>query len=125
ICGRAPELPELPSPADIILILDMLHYLDDGTLRDLFVHCSQALVPGGILVTRFVIRPAGKVSWFWRLEDRRVRWAGSVAHYRTPARMAAFLAACGFEIVVEKIADTDPELAWIVARRPQRTQKCA
>ena len=118
ICGRAPELPELPQPADIILILDMLHYLDDGTLRDLFARCSQALAPGGILVMRFVIRPRGKVSWSWRLEDRRVRWSGGVAHYRTPGRMVAFLAAWNFEIVVEKVADADPELAWIVARRP-------
>ena len=124
-CGQAPELPELPQPADIIFILDMLHYLDDGILRDLFAHCSQALAPGGILVMRFVIRPKGKVSWLWRLEDRRVRWSGSVAHYRTPTRMAALVAAFGLEIVIEKIAETDPELAWIVARRPQRTHECA
>jgi len=30
-----------------------------------------------------------------------------------------------FEIMVEKMADADPELDWIVARRPRRTQKCA
>ena len=127
-CGRAPELPAIPQPADIILILDMLHYLDDGTLRDLFAGCSQALAPGGILVTRCVISPAGKVSWSWRLEDMRVRWSGAMAHYRTSARMAAFLAACGLEVIVEKMADTDPELAWVVAQRPQitqGTQECA
>ncbi len=117
-CGRAPELPELAQPADLILILDMLHYLDDGTLRDLFARCSRALAPGGILVMRFVIRPEGKVSWSWRLEDRRIRWSGGVAHYRSSARMAAFAAASGLEIMVEKIAETNPELAWIVARRP-------
>ncbi len=123
-CGRAPELPVLSQPADIILILDMLHYLDDRTLLVLFDNCRQALAPGGILVTRFVIRPEAKVSWSWRLEDRRVRWSGNIARYRTLARMAAFLATCGLEVVVEKMADTDAELAWIVARRPQRMQKC-
>ncbi len=123
--GQAPDLPAVSRPADIILILDMLHYLDDRLVRNLFENCRQALAPGGILVTRFVIKPEGKVSWFWRLEDRRVRWSGNQAHYRSVARVTALLEASGLQVVVGKITDTDGELAWIVARQPQRIQESA
>lgn len=124
-CARAPEMPAVSQPADIILILDMLHYLDDRLVRNLFENCRQALAPGGILVIRFVVRPEKKVSWSWHLEDMRVRWSGNQAHYRSVAWVTALLEASGLQVVVGKITDTDGELAWIVARRPQRMQECA
>ncbi len=115
VCGRAPEMPAPPQPADIILILDMLHYLDDQSLQDLFTRCSRLLAPGGVLVMRFVVKAEGRPSWSWRLEDMRVRWSGGRARYRSLERMTSLLAGSGLQVRVGKITETDPELAWIVA----------
>ncbi|GBE53681.1 trans-aconitate 2-methyltransferase [bacterium BMS3Bbin14] len=114
--GLAPEMASLPNPADVILLLDMLHYLDDETVRAVFAGSFRALGPGGILVARFVIRPAGKPSWFWRLEGSRSKLSGHPPRYRPAARMAGLLAAAGFRVTVNEVSAANAELVWLVGR---------
>jgi len=112
----APDLPAVPSPPDLILLLDMLHYLDDGSILILFQKCFQMLNNQGLLLTRFVIRPNGVPSWSWKLEDRRVRFSGGKAHYRTAQRMAHLLKKTGFRIETQKTTETNAELIWLTGR---------
>ena len=112
--GWAPDLPALPHGlADVVFLLDMLHYLDDAATAVVFRKSVQSLAQGGILVARYTIRPAGKPSWSWRLENARVQAAGQEAWYRSPERMVHLLTEAGFTVIVNERA-TDPELAWIV-----------
>ncbi len=118
--GWAPELPTVPQPAELVLLLDMLHYLDDKTVKTLCSNALHALAPGGILVTRFVIRPKGKPSWSWRLEDSRIKLAGHRAWYRTPETLAGIMRENGLNIVTHTVTDSNPELVWIVGRAGNR-----
>lgn len=113
--GQAPEIGATPPPADIVLLLDMLHYLDDETLMVLLRNCRRALAQGGIIVCRFVIRPSSRPSWSWRLEDFQVRRQGLQPFYRSPESMAAFFTRAGCENVRSLPAENNPELFWITA----------
>ncbi|HHD64477.1 MAG TPA: methyltransferase domain-containing protein [Desulfobulbaceae bacterium] len=112
----APDLPLIPNPADIVLLLDMLHYLDEEKVQALFRSSRQALASGGILISRFVIRPESKPSWSWRLEDTRIKLSGHTACYRPREEMRMLMEAAGFLIIVDEISAANRELAWIVGR---------
>jgi SAM-dependent methyltransferase len=115
--GWAPDLPAVPDgSADVVLLLDMLHYLDDQTAAEVFSRSFHALAPGAILAARFVIRPEGRPSWSWRLEDARVRIAGRRPFYRSAERMSALLEAAGFLLIINELTAANPELVWMVGR---------
>lgn len=114
--GWAPELPVIPRDVDVVLLLDMLHYLDNATVSTLLQRIFRVLGNDGILITRFVITPPGRPSWSWRLEDSRVRLAGKKPHYRSPVDVARQLEKAGFTIERNEASSTNAELFWIVAR---------
>ena len=114
--GWAPELPLVPDAADVVLLLDMLHYLDDQTAAAVFKKSFKALEAGGVLVTRFVIRPPSSPSWSWRLEDSRIRFSGGRAWYRTAEQMAVLMQAAGFVLAVNEVSATNSELVWMVGQ---------
>lgn len=116
IQGWAPDMPPVPDGgADVVLLLDMLHYLDEATVTALFRKALQALAPAGLLVARHTICPAARPSWSWRLEALRIRAAGQQAWCRSPEKMAALLAEAGFTVIVNEVT-ANPELAWLVGR---------
>ncbi len=112
----APDLPNVATPPDLVLLLDMLHYLDDASVIRLFRNCFQTLNKRGLLLTRFVIRPDSPPSWSWKLEDRRVRLSGGQAHYRSQERMAELMEEAGFVIESNSITQTNRELVWLKGR---------
>jgi SAM-dependent methyltransferase len=114
--GWAPVLPVPPRPADVVLLLDMLHYLDDETATAVFQNSFQALAENGLLVTRFVIPPAAQPSWSWRLEDSRIKLVGRHPCYRSPERMTELVKEAGFVIIVNEVSTVNPELVWMVCR---------
>ena len=116
IQAMAPELPVAADATDLILILDMLHYLDNNTIRTLFQNCFTALKTEGLLIIRYVIRPAGKPSKSWRFEDYRVKLSGNRAYYRSSEEMAAVLIECGFSMGYNHVSETNSELFWITAK---------
>ncbi len=114
--GWAPELPVVPRPADVVLLLDMLHYLDDETAAAVFKNSFQVLAEKGLLVTRFVIQPTERPSWSWRLEDSRIKISGRHPWYRSPVRMTELLKEAGFIVIVNEVSAGNPELVWMVCR---------
>ncbi len=114
--GWAPEIPSLPGPAEVFLLLDMLHYTDDDTAAALFAKAVKSLAVGGILVSRFVIRPEGKPSWYWLFEEKRARLSGFTTRYRTASEMAGLMTKAGFTVVVNEVTKANPELVWLVGR---------
>lgn len=112
----APKLPALPRPADLVLLLDMLHYLDDETITTLFANCYQALAHNGILVIRFVIRPDAPPSKSWMLEHYRIKFSGGTAWYRSSQKMTELMTAAGFHVERNMASQSNPELIWIIGR---------
>ncbi|MFA6498414.1 MAG: MMPL family transporter, partial [Desulfurivibrionaceae bacterium] len=114
--GWAPDMPPLSGDSvDAVLLLDMLHYVDDGIAEAVFHKSFQSLAPGGILVTRCTILPAGKASWSWWLENIRIKISGQNAWYRSPEKMAELLSEAGFSVLVNEVSAANPELVWLVA----------
>ena len=114
--GWAPEIPSLPQPVEVFLLLDMLHYLDDDTAIELLANSFQSLAVGGVLVARFVIKPEAKPSWYWLFEDKRAQLSGFETHYRTAGEMAGLMAGAGFTVAVNEVTRANPELIWLVGR---------
>ncbi|MFA6284342.1 MAG: methyltransferase domain-containing protein [Desulfurivibrionaceae bacterium] len=114
--GWAPEMPAVSgNPADIVLLLDMLHYVDDGIIAAIFRKSFQMLAEGGLVVARCTLRPSGRPSWSWRLETTHIKLSGHEAWFRSPEKMAGLLAEAGFTVIVQEIT-ANPELAWIVGQ---------
>jgi len=118
--GAAPDLPDLPDPADVVLLLDMSHYLDDRQLAATLARCWTLLAPGGLLLLRFVTRPQGSLSTAWYLEDWRVRLRGRQPWYRTPETLRRMLAEAGFAELRMQAA-INSELFWLSGRKPGAT----
>jgi len=112
----APDLPDMPKPPNLILLIDMLHYLDDASVATLFKNCFQIMHNKGILLTRFVIKPDTTPSWSWKLEDRRAKHSGGQAHYRSAEEMARLLKGAGFLIERNTVTKTNSELVWLMGR---------
>ncbi|MBU1138609.1 MAG: MMPL family transporter [Proteobacteria bacterium] len=112
----APQLPLLPRPADLVLLLDMLHYLDDETITTLFANCFEALTHGGILVIRFVIHPDLPPSKSWMLEHYRIKFSGGTPWYRSSEKMAELMRKAGFIVERNMVSQSNPELVWIIGR---------
>jgi SAM-dependent methyltransferase len=116
LVGAAPELPEIPGPVDVIMLIDMSHYLDEQQFAATCARCWELLAPGGSMLIRFVTRPEGTLSATWYLEDWRVRLAGGQTWYRTPETLQSTLAAIGFtELELEPAINS--ELFWLSGRK--------
>lgn len=116
IQGGAPDLPVVSEPVDVILMLDMLHYLNDEAVCSVLERGLRLLAPAGILVIRFVLPPAGKPSWSWRFEDYRLKKNSLQPRYRSADSMAEMLCRAGFVPVISEVSITNPELMWMVVR---------
>ena len=113
--GSAPGLPQVQGRFDCILLLDMLHYLDDDQLRVTLAQTRNLLTDDGLLLIRFVIRPTAKQSLYWGVEDFRARSFSSRASYRTCNELTAIMTACGYE-AVKVSASANRELFWATGR---------
>lgn len=119
--GWANEIPPVEGQVDLVLLLDMLHYLDNETLSLVLAHCASILAPGGIAVIRHSQVLEKNRTWKWHLEDWRVRQVGLMAQYRCPAELEKLVIAQGLQVVVNQISGKDRELAWMVCQ--QRCEK--
>jgi uncharacterized protein len=112
--GMAPQFVPLPGPADVVLLLDMFHYLNDDLALATLKKAEEILVKDGRLVMRYVIRPDKKPSWSWHLEDKRIRLTGGTAWYRSPETMAEMMVNAGFRVEKNEVTTSNPELYWMV-----------
>ena len=114
--GCAPDIPSVAQPVDVVLLLDMLHHLDDAAVLALLNKGFTAIGHHGILVIRFAIMPSARPSWSWRLEDWRIKISGSHPWYRSPEKMVQWLLEAGFSVTINEVSAANPELVWMVGR---------
>ena len=113
--GAAPQIPDIADRVDLVLLLDMLHYLDDQQLHQTFERIAKLLRPGGLLATRFVVRLQNERSFYWYIEDFRTRLTSVTPRYRTTEEVSAMMAANGFEMLKVRATD-NKELFWITGK---------
>jgi len=114
--GSAPQIPDLQGTADLAVMLDMNHFLDDAAFDLTLAHLLKKLSPDGCLIIRAVIAPTRSRPWSWWFENLKMKLNKTPAFYRSIDQTAARLTATGFEIKKQSTSGPHGELHWFVAR---------
>lgn len=117
--GRAPEIPEIPDPADTVLLLDIIHILSDEDLQLTFERLRSRMLPGGkgILILRSTVPLQARPSFARRLETARLRLNGVNARFRSVAEVNHALSQAGFRIILSEPSAPEKELHWFIAEQ--------
>jgi uncharacterized protein len=115
--GRAPDLTDLPGGADTVLILDVIHMLDDAALRETLSILYAKLIPGGRLLIRVTIPADRPRPWKRHIEELRLKRHRLLPHYRTQVSLGAMIVAVGFEIIALEADTQEGEEWWFIADR--------
>ena len=99
---RTADLP----PSDVIVCLDVLHYLSPAEQESLIARCASSIRSGGTLFVREAATEKGLRSWMTRWQERASSWARGewrrTLSYRSEGGWKNLLERHGFE------ASSDP-----------------
>ena len=115
--GSAPDLPEIQEKADTVLLLDMLHYLNDRELEQTLQRLKEALNPKGRLVIRVTILSMNSSSWMTFWEIKRLTFLKIPAYFRNILDIEKALNRAGFRVIRVEPSKPDREEHWIIADR--------
>ena len=113
--GSAPDLPFEDQKFDMVMLLDMIHYLDDTQLQQTLKTISTRLEHRGKIVIRVTIPNPDRMSkWFW-IERKRLQFRRQTAHFRSIVELRILIESCGFKIEAEDPSGNQREETWIMA----------
>ena len=111
--------------ADVVVLLDVLYFLDPAAQECLLRRIHTALTPTGLLLARIADAGGGLGFWLTQAVDRAVAgWKGlgwSRFHCRTLAGWTAFLAAQGFACESLPMSQGTPFANVLLIARPTVT----
>ena len=116
---RSYHLPE----AGLILIIDVLQYLEADDQRALLRRCSAALHPGGRLIFRLPDMKRGFYSWTTNLLDRIILWNGGTGArpaYQAVETYERLLAEAGMAVAVRRYRNRLPLAHVVIAATKPR-----
>jgi 2-polyprenyl-3-methyl-5-hydroxy-6-metoxy-1,4-benzoquinol methylase len=97
------------SECDVVVILDVLHYIDRVAQRALLTNAHAALAPGGMLLLRVAdaapnwrFRFTSAVDWWVTFARQKSR---PQLHWRPLAEWTALLEAIGFSVVAQPMSE--------------------
>ncbi|MFZ0133725.1 MAG: MMPL family transporter [Desulfobacterales bacterium] len=122
--GRAPDLSQVPRPADLATMLDMVHFLDDEALPLTLARVAERLHADGRLIIRASIPPRRRFAWVWWLENAKLRFAGLTATYRSVEQLEKMIARAGFRIIDTLPSGVHDELSWLIAGTAPKEMAC-
>lgn len=107
--------------ADIVLLLDVLHYLPAAAQEDLLARIAAALSPGGLLLIRDADADAGWRFTATRLQERltalaRRHWRQRF-HYRGRREWSEILERLGFEVIDQPMGEGTPYANVLITAR--------
>ncbi len=115
--GAAPQIPTVPAPADLAMMLDMTHYLSDEdfslTLKRLFTNLDG----GGRLLIRVVVPREGHHSLLWKLEKARLRLSDTPFYNRSLGKILKLINEAGFGIRENIPSGSTGESVWLMAEK--------
>lgn len=108
--------------ADVVTILDVLHYIDHANQEDILRRVHAALTPGGILVTRVGDADAGLYFHVCDWVDRAVTFVRGhrlpTLYYRRLDEWVALLVRLGFQVETMPMSEGKPFAnVMLIARR--------
>lgn len=120
--ARTEPLPD----CDVVVVLDMLHYIDLAAQRALLTRVHAALAPGGMLLTRVADTAPG---WRFRLTlviDWLTAFARGMAwpqlHCHPLDEWIALLEAVGFSVVAQPMSEGTPFANVLLVATKMETQ---
>ena len=113
--GGAPDIPALSESADLVVMLDIAHYLDDRDLQQTLQHLYDCLKNKGRLIIRVTVPPNRRVPVLYWIEEFRLRLSGMPSFYRTEDVLQAILAEAHFKVEQTFISGGQGELFWLTA----------
>jgi SAM-dependent methyltransferase len=110
----APDIPEPSQPADVALLLNVAHKLDDHVLGRTLEHVRKALRSRGRLIIRVPVSVSQDAGGE-RLKVFFDRLCGSPTHLRSERTMERILHEAGFRIDEKRPSGHKKPLRWFVA----------
>ena len=115
--GYAPEIPSISKPADLVIMVDILHYLKDDDLKLTLRNLYNNLRHGGDLIIRAPILPKRHFPWLWWFENFKLRLLGTPSYYRTIAEIKTIIIQTGFAVEQTESSGSKEELVWFVVKK--------
>lgn len=119
-CGKiyeagAPDLPDFKVRADLVLMIDMVHYLSDAQLSATLQKLYKNLQPGATLLIRATIVSGTRVPLLRKIENLRNRLTHTKTYYRSTEQIQNILAKNGFVLCRTRASGTGREEIWLEA----------
>ncbi|MBW2176844.1 MAG: MMPL family transporter [Deltaproteobacteria bacterium] len=115
--GGAPDIPALSTPADLVIMLDIVHYLDDAKLRLTLSNLHARLKQGGRLIMRGTVLPERRFPLLFWLEEFKLRLNRLPSYYRSVKSLQTMLDETGFRVDETGSSGENSELRWLIATK--------
>jgi SAM-dependent methyltransferase len=114
--GAAPDLT-LPEGEgfDVVMMLDMVHYLGDEALAGTLRRVHERMKAGGRLILRANVPAEGNGSWKARAAESRRKVTGERVHLRTVEEIGKMVMDAGFTAARTEISGGNAESWWVTA----------
>ena len=115
--GGAPGIPAVSQPLDLVMMLDIVHFLSDDGLMLTFEQLYDGIKPGGHLILRAAVPPTRRAPWAWWFDNLRLKLNRIQPCHRSPDRIRAMLTQANFEIEQTQPSGTNGELIWFIVSK--------
>jgi hypothetical protein len=114
--GKAPDMPDIPDKANLALLIDVIHHLDDDELRLTLKRICGMLCVHGTLVIRVTVPSEMRLPWWRWIEMARIRIQKGIPHFRSEEDVRRFISQADFEITLTEPSAPGREECWFVAK---------
>ena len=113
----APHVPSVPVPADVAVMLDMIHYLPDNALALTLKRLSMNLSHNGLLLIRAAAPSENRRSWLWKVEAMKSILTKTPLYYRSLDKIVEILSGAGFRVKIKTPSGSRGESVWFMAEK--------
>lgn len=113
--GKAPDVPKVSEPADLVLMLDMLHYLNDDDMTLTFKELRKIMADQGLLILRTAMPAKGQFSFLYWIEELKLKSKGMSTWYKSIDKIESTLIDSGFKIEKIEPSSQNGDLMWFIA----------
>jgi predicted exporter/trans-aconitate methyltransferase len=121
--ASAPDIPAVSQPADLVIMLDIVHYLNDEALRLTFKNLYDRLKSGRQLIIRASIPPTRPTPWVWWLENFKLKLNQTPSYYRCAETLQTMLVETDFIVDQIRPSGANGELVWVIATKKRMSDE--
>ncbi|MBN2040530.1 MAG: MMPL family transporter [Spirochaetes bacterium] len=112
---KAEDITGIKRRSDVVLILDVIHYINDEELIKTLKIIRDNLLDKGKLIIRVTIPSEKLVPWERWIENTRLKLTNTTAWFRSPDKLKKIINNAGFKITTMNETAAKREETWIVA----------